>query len=63
MLDPPRARPCWSASRAEWLREQEGAGVWLTDVISDHNVESFCLVIKVIMFALRHSEDIPQCKV
>lgn len=37
--------------------------MWLTDVISDRNVESFCLVIKVIMFALRHSEDIPQCKV
>lgn len=58
-LEQSRAWPCWSGTRAVGLREPVGPGVWLIDVISNHNVESFCLVIKVIMFTLIHWDDVP----
>lgn len=59
VLEQSRARPCQNGTRAVGLWEPVGPGVWLTDVLSDHNVESCCLVIKVITFTLIHGDDVP----
>lgn len=37
-----------AAGAAEWM----GTGVWFTNVISNDNIDSFFLIIKVIMFII-----------
>lgn len=34
------------------LTEGPGAGVWFTNLVSNSDTQSFCLIIKVIMFIL-----------